>query len=195
MPHRNNIIDKNRAFWKPLLSGTLLCILVFIFWKSMDMKEQYNLKAKIISESDYLASDIEADLRNRIPALQRLVNEWNIHGWMSRDMFISKADSYISDIPGFQALEWVDKNCIVKWIVPFEKNKQALNLNLAFEVNRKNAMEKAKKLKKPSVTAPIDLVQGGKGFLMFFPVFYNDRFEGYILAVFRIQEWQEYGDL
>ena len=181
-----------RSGWLPLLVGALLCTFVMIFWKFLDIKEKSNLQIKVQSETQYLASSIESDLRNRLPSLQRFVREWEFHNGTQKDEFINKAHSYISDIPGFQALEWVDTKYFVRWIVPFEGNEKALNLNLAFEKNRLDAMKKAKDLKTTQVTSPIKLVQGGKGFLAFFPIYVNEDFRGYILAVFRIQEWLDF---
>ncbi|MCK5665074.1 MAG: diguanylate cyclase, partial [Thiotrichaceae bacterium] len=42
------------------------------------------------------------------------------------------------------------------------------------------------------MTDPVDLVQGGKGFLVYFPIFVQGEFDGFILAVFRVQEWLNY---
>jgi len=65
-------------------------------------------------------------------------------------------------------------------------------LNLAFEEKRRVALEKARNRGVPTMTDPINLVQGGKGFLVYFPIFVKGQFEGFILAVFRIQEWLDY---
>ena len=53
-------------------------------------------------------------------------------------------------------------------------------------------MKIAKLLRKPTMAEPINLVQGGKGFLVYFPIYVEGEFEGFILAVFRIQEWLDY---
>lgn len=196
MPGSNN----NQEYTKPLirdrllpfLIGALLCTLTFVLWSTLHLKEQSNLQNKVRSETENLASHIDADLRNRIPSLQRMAKEWEEEQGESKDEFISKATSYMSDIPGFQAIERVDSSGYVKWVIPLKGNEKALNLYLPFESNRRNAMERARDLRTPAISLPINLVQGGKGFLAFFPVYINGRFEGYILAVFRIEEWLDF---
>ena len=75
----------------------------------------------------------------------------------------------------------------VRWVEPLAGNEAALDLNLSFEPHRKNALLAARDSQTFTITKPIDLVQGGKGFLAYFPL-YNQQseFEGFILGVFDI---------
>ena len=41
----------------------------------------------------------------------------------AQEEFIFEARSHLYDIPGFQALEWVDKDFFVRWIAPIEGNE------------------------------------------------------------------------
>jgi diguanylate cyclase (GGDEF)-like protein/PAS domain S-box-containing protein len=185
-------LPRSKMPWLPIVVGILLCALTFALWKTLDAQERANLQAKVKFSADYLASHVEADLRNRLPALSRIVRTWELNRGMSKEAFVEDAGSYLADVPGFQAIEWVDPGFVVRWIVPFKGNEKALNLYLAFEENRRATLEKARDGRRPAATSPIDLVQGGKGFLAFFPFFIGDRFGGYVLGVFRIQEWLDY---
>lgn len=181
-----------KSWWLPLVVGLILCMLVIGMWRMLEQQESANRRNKIEAESDYLGSRVESDLKNRIPDLQRMVRSWELRQGTRKDEFITEAQSYLSDVPGFQALEWVDKNSYVRWIIPMEGNEKALDLNLSFERNRWAAMVKARESGSPAMTLPVNLVQGGKGFLMFFPIYLRGDFAGYILAVFRVQEWLDY---
>ena len=174
------------------MAGFALCSLVVGTWRTLELQEAADLRNKVEAESDYLGSRVESDLKNRIPALQRMVRSWELRQGTPKDEFIAEAQSYLSDVPGFQALEWVDKDSYVRWIIPMEGNEQALNLNLSFEKNRWAAMVRARGNGAPCMTLPVNLVQGGNGFLMFFPIYLRGDFAGYILAVFRVQEWLDY---
>ncbi len=83
----------------------------------------------------------------------------------------------------------MDSTYRVRWIVPLASNEKAQGLDLGAEATRMLALEKARTLLVPTVTSPVDLVQGGKGFLVYIPLFAQGDFQGFILAVFRIQEW------
>jgi two-component system, sensor histidine kinase and response regulator len=186
------MIIRFKATWQPFLAGALLCVLVGVVVGNLNNNEEDNLRNEIRTEVENLAGHINSDLRNRFSVLQRMAKRWDVQKTVSRKEFTDNALEYISYNPGFQALEWADRNFIVRWVVPVQGNKQVQNLNLAFEDNRRLALEKARDTQSPSGTMPVDLVQGGKGFLVFFPVHVRDRFEGIVAAVFRVDEWVKY---
>jgi PAS domain S-box/diguanylate cyclase (GGDEF) domain len=170
----------------------LLMALVLSLSLTLAAREEASMRAKVKAECDYFASHIEADLRSRLPAIQRMARSWEYRGGMSSDVFVREAISYISDEPGFQALEQVGPDLVVRAVVPIEGNEKALGLNLSFEKSRREALVKARATLSPVATPPVDLVQGGKGFLVFFPLSLSGGDAGYILAVFRIREWLDY---
>lgn len=178
--------------WLPFQIGTVLCIFVLSFWWYLDKQRNTTLRNIVDLRAEELSSYIEADIRHRIPALQRIVHRWNSQGGTSKAEFYHDANNYIEDLPGFQALEWVDKKFYVRWIIPLAGNEQAQDLNLAFEKNRRIALEAARDLAVPTMTAPINLVQGNKGFLIYIPIFIDNNFEGFLLAVFKIEQWLDY---
>jgi sensor domain CHASE-containing protein len=140
-----NLLDAGpqiKSGWLPVLIGILLGLLVIFLYVGLDKSDQMNSYNKIKAEAEYLSTHVDSDLKNRIPTLQRMARRWEIHGNIPKEEFISDARAYLSDVPGFQALEWVDNNFIVRWIVPLEGNEKAQNLNLAFEQKRRVALEK-----------------------------------------------------
>ena len=99
-----------QSLWLPLVVGLVLCIFACGMWQMLEQQESANRKDKIEAESDFLGSRVESDLKNRIPDLQRMVKSWELRQGTPKDEFITEAQSYLSDVPGFQALEWVDKD-------------------------------------------------------------------------------------
>ena len=106
-------------------------------------------------------------------------------GLYTQQSWEKDALSYYEDYDNYQALSWVDQTFHVRWIVPLKGNEKAVNLNLAFEERRRQALIKAKSKKSITVTAPINLVQGGKGFLVYEPLYKEGKFDGFISVVFR----------
>ena len=64
-----------------------------------------------------------------------------------------------------------------------------MDLDLGFEPRRRAALLEAKSRRSPTVTRPIKLVQGGRGFLVYVPSYAEEEFRGFVLAVFRIESW------
>ena len=178
--------------WFPAALFIVIAALVLVLWHSLEDREQQNLRVRIEAEADYLGSHVEADLRGRLPALQRLARSWEIHGGLSEGEFSEEATTFILDAPGFQSLEWADAKGRVRWVVPLEGNEMAMGLDLSFEKSRREAFQAARDGKAPTLSVPVVLVQGGMGLIAFFPTFISGRFEGSVLAVFNSSHWFDY---
>jgi signal transduction histidine kinase len=176
----------------PVLVGVVLFALVFSLWSLLDGRRTEILRNLLEDKAQEYSHFIKADLRTRVPALERMALRWQQQGGTPEAAFIHDASAYIDDLPGFQALEWVDKNFNVHWVVPVNGNENARGINLAFETNRRITLESARDKKVPVMTPPIELVQGGQGFLIYVPVYIHNEFNGFILAVFKIEPWLNY---
>jgi PAS domain S-box-containing protein len=178
--------------WIPLT--VVIVLLIFISMLSWTLerneKDEQNNRSKI--QADNLKIYIEDDFQNRITSMQRMVKRWQVRKNIHEIEFVSDANAYIEDAPGYQAIEWIDKNYIITWIVPPEGNEAAVGLDISFEEKRRITLEQAKDLKIHTMSPPIDLVQGGKGFLLYFPIFVDEEFDGFIVAVFNIEKWLSY---
>ena len=62
------------------------------------------------------------------------------------------------------------------------------DLALAFEQQRQSVLEAVRNRREVAVTRSIDLMQGGKGFLVYIPIFQGENCGGIIVGVFRVQE-------
>lgn len=176
----------------PFIIGFLLSLLVlYSSWISMQ-SEKLQQEMMIQRHANLLSDYIKADMRSRLPALERIVQRWIIRKGTPKKEFIEDTQHYIDHLLGFQAIEWVDKDFYVRWVVPIEGNEKALNLDLSFNKVRKESLEYSKTLNKPVMSKRITLVQGGEGFLIYFPIFIEKEFQGFILAVFRIDSWLDY---
>ncbi len=178
--------------WMPFLLFICMFVIVVCMWILLVRQESNFTKNSLTIEAESLLENIQFDLTKRIDSLKRVVNRWEESRGTPKEQFVNDIESYLIDDPGYQAIEWVDKNFHVRWIVPFKGNEAAQDLNLASEENRRVALELSKKEKTSIVSSPINLVQGGKGFLVYLPIFVEDEFDGFILAVIKIEKWINY---
>ena len=180
------------SLWFPILIFIVTFSLVVAASVAFENREE-NGRLKAVEADAYRVLElINADLNNRVQSLQRIANRWEIRKGTPQNEFISDAQAYIDDAPGYQAIEWVDNSFHVRWIIPLIGNEPAQDLNLGFEEHRRIALENAKAQRSPTLTSPIDLVQGGKGFLAYSPIYIGEEFEGFVLAVFRVQAWLDH---
>lgn len=97
--------------------------------------------------------------------------------------------------PGYQAINWIDPEWRIRLVVPYEGNEPVQDVDLhdypLAEVRA--AVARAVDTRQPTRTpAFINLIQGGKGFATYWPVFNADgSHAGFINAVYRVNELVE----
>ena len=187
-----SIQHNSRRRWVAFTLSIALFMLAAFTWIALDRQRAQVMAAMVKAEASIYAELIGADIDSRLPALERLVKRWEVRRGTPRNEFISDAEGYVRDLPGFQALEWVDRDFFVRWIAPLAGNEQAQDLNLAFEPRRRAALEAASDGRIATMTSPVDLVQGGKGLLIYYPIHVGEEFDGFVVAVLEPQSWLEY---
>lgn len=187
----DKMIDKRKivTWWVPALVGGLIGLFVVLLaWNIFNAQSMARFD-RVRAYAEVFALDIQTDLDSRIPALQRMVSRWEFRGGTPREEFLRDAGHYIHDFGGFQAIEWVDETFHVRWVTPMLGNEGVVGLNLGFEEKRRIALERAKGGRVPVMSAPVDLIQGGKGILVYFPIYTQSEFNGFLLAVFQMDTW------
>ncbi|WP_017294327.1 ATP-binding protein [Geminocystis herdmanii] len=164
---------------------TIMTIGVFQILINQEKQQISNLiKSDLVS----LRNKITSELNTRVLALERMSKRWNIQNGTPEAQWRLDAKSYVNDYYGYQAIEWVDKDYYVRWIVPKKGNDKVQDLYLGFEENRKNALVKSQSLRETYISKTVDLIQNKKGFIVYSPIFLegkNNEFDGFILGVFK----------
>ncbi len=171
--------------WLPILVGVGISTATLFVWQALIDQERTHIEQMIQLESSNVNNVVAAQLKSRINALQRMANRWEIRGGTPKREWEFDAQSDVSDEKGFQAIEWADPSFHIRWIVPLAGNEAAQNLNVAGEPRRRIAMDAARNRHQVTATRSISLVQGGKGFLAYVPIFQGEDFRGFIVGVFR----------
>ena len=200
--------------WLGALVSVIVSIITLLFWQVLVLQENRQLRRKVNFASLSVKQEIAAQMENRILSLRRMAKRWEQMGGTPQEQWYADVQNHLQDYPGFQAIEWIDSSFHVRWLLPLAGNEEAQNLNLAFESRRRVALEAARDKQTITLTRTITLVQGGKGFLVYVPIFLktekttrqadkenssinspshsltrssSNRFDGFILGVFRIQ--------
>ncbi len=181
------LIKRSRWFL-PVIAGIGILTIDLWSWRAINLHEHTQIEQMIKSEAEDVKDEIRTHIEQQVLALIRMGKRWEIRGKTPREEWESDAELYAGHLESFQAIEWVDASFHVRWIVPLEGNEQAQDLDLAFEKRRRIALEAARDRHEVTVTRSVDLVQGGKGFLVYVPLFLGEDFDGFILGVFRIQK-------
>ncbi|MFH1567818.1 MAG: CHASE domain-containing protein, partial [Gemmatimonadota bacterium] len=157
-------------------------------WHVQLRQEQAQRQRESRLAAGVFAGNLQGELGAQVKALGRMADRWRAAGGTPREQWEQDAHNYIVDLRNFQAIEWADRTPRIRWIVPFEGNEKALDLYLFFEERRRIALERARDQGVPTVSRTIDLVQGGKGFLLYMPVYARGEPDGFLVGVFRVKE-------
>ncbi len=85
----------------------------------------------------------------------------------------------------FQALNWVDADGVIRIVTPVEGNAAARGLNLRSLAVPALALRRAELTGRMQVTPPLELAQGGTGFVAYVPIVVDGAPRGFINIVFR----------
>ncbi|MBS6454929.1 MAG: response regulator [Holdemanella biformis] len=104
--------------------------------------------------------------------------------------FESMASRLYGDDPAVKTIE-LAPNGIIQNVYPFKENQKAIGMNMLAEYERKEAATLAKDTRKYTLEGPYDLKQGGKGALLYDPIYVNEKFWGFSILVI---DWDAFLD-
>jgi PAS domain S-box-containing protein len=167
------------ALGTSLLSVTVAELLV--------RQDRQRLGEIVKAEATAMQLHLDNSLTRRILALKRMGRRWETRQGTPQNEWEADAAQIMPDYPGFQAIQWIDENYRIRWVVPLKGNEEALNLDLFFEERRRQALKRARATPSPTVSRTVDLVQGGKGVLVYIPLRVQGKFDGFIAGVLKVE--------
>jgi signal transduction histidine kinase len=171
---------------------SLEVVIVFLtltvyLWHTIETTERQKRYQAIEISGNQLKNGIEGFVNEKISILMQVRNFWLHSQSINHEEFLGFCRTIISQIPGFQAIEFGDKNNRVIWVEPFLPNEPAENFNVAAEPIRFRTLERAIQKKMITVTPVLDLLQGGKGFVAIVPIYRSGKYEGSVVGVFKVE--------
>lgn len=173
----------------PFTATTLLLALVISLWWTLDQREHKLIQERTnIGANDFM-NNINVDLISRVNALKRLAKRIEANNTLSEKTFSQDANAFVSDFPGFQAIEWVDKDYKIKWVIPLTGNEILIGLNLQLDKPQLQLLKKAEKSRETILSPSVNLIQGEKGMRIHISVFNNSQTKGFLRGILSTQRW------
>ena len=175
-------------WWRLIPFGVGILTATLFLWQALLSREDLQIKREIASTAAITGDNIKVLVESHIKALARMAKRWESSEHQIREVWEADALQYVRDFRGYQAIEWVDPSLHIRWVVPLQGNESFLGMDLNSDPQRKAALESARDLRAVSVSQTMELTAGGPGFAVRVPIFSRQRFEGFILGVFRVEE-------
>jgi signal transduction histidine kinase/sensor domain CHASE-containing protein len=160
--------------------------LTFYLWYVTESSDrQKHLQTTEIS-ANQLKNGIESFVNEKISILLQVRNFWINSNSVTHEHFLAFCREIISQIPGFQAIEFGGTSNKVVWVEPFVSSELAEHFSEASEPIRHKMLELAIHKRTVAITPTLDMMEGSKGFIAIVPIFKNGNYEGAIFGVFKI---------
>ncbi len=134
--------------------------------------------------ADQASRRLEDLIRGRLLVLEVVRTE--IAAGLIRDQaaFVERTGSLQQEFRGFQAINWIDRDHIIRWISPEGPNRSARGRNVLDSPLAAPAIRAARADGRPRLSPPLDLFQGGRGVTSYFPVEVDGEIVGFVNGVF-----------
>ncbi len=174
--------------WLPIPISCAVLMLTVVTWQAMKVRERVQIERNVQARLQFVSNSLRSGMDERILALKRMAARLEHDRGMKEDYWVSDASQYVAHYAGYLALEWVDRDLVVRWVAPLKGNESVRGLDIKLNPKRKKTFEDARASGVPALTTPVNLAQGGEGYLICVPVAESAGSPGgFIVAVFRSQ--------
>jgi PAS domain S-box-containing protein len=175
--------------WLPVPVGIGALAATVCMYLTVESQQQVQVKANADKQLESLRVLLESSVKERVSALDRMARRWETEGGTTQTQWERDAENYIRDFKGFQAVQWVDAGLVVRRCIPEAGNEAVLGKFIGNNPIRRAIYDRSRQRGQITLTPAIDLMQGGKGFLVHVPLKVKGQDDGFIVGVFRSQDF------
>jgi diguanylate cyclase (GGDEF)-like protein/PAS domain S-box-containing protein len=187
---------RTRSVWPARLALAflflVLCGASLLLWRQLESDQQARLAERLDYQARTLARQLESNLRNEVQSLDRIAQRWNKLGRLPREQWEDEVNLALQGFPAYQSIQWIGADLQMRWLLPLKGNEAARDFRLlASHPNYPIAMQ-ARNSGEQRFSNSFELVQGGRGFVLYTPLFIRDAagtrtFDGFLQGVFRVE--------
>ncbi|WP_271409723.1 sensor domain-containing diguanylate cyclase [Pseudomonas sp. Q1-7] len=169
-----------------------LCGTSLWLWKQLENGQQERVRERVDYQAGALATELKNNLLDEVAALRRMALSWNHQGRIPRDEWTLQANFALAHFPGYQSIQWMGADLRMRWVLPEKGNEAAFGFRLTRSHPNFNLAMQAKASGQAQMSNSFSLVQGGRGFVLYTPLYIRDEqsdrtFDGFLQGVFRVE--------
>ena len=169
---------QNGLLRKTNIPALLALLVVVVGWFAAETQARNNhidaQRAKIASKVALLRVDIEGAVNGPIQLVRGLIAVIATEPDMNQSRFGDLAGRLISNEPSLRNIS-AAPDMVIRMMYPLEGNEQALGLDYRSIPEQRDAALRARDSGELVLAGPVNLVQGGQGFIGRFPVFLRNE--------------------
>ncbi len=169
-----------------------LCGTSLLLWKQLEDAHQERIRERVGYQARALAAELENNLIDEVEGLRRIAMLWNHQGRLPRDEWNLEVTFALDHFPGYQSIQWMGEDLRMRWVMPEQGNEAAMGFRLTRIHPNFNLAMQAKATGEAQLSNSFALVQGGRGVILYTPLFINSEqagrsFDGFLQGVFRVE--------
>lgn len=191
-------MDKPASPPKAVVSGLLspvFPVVIFLVFLGLATGLRYGLvqqdkaqiEANLANETRAMANHLQREFLVHAEAIRRMAKRFQNDPSITLETWRQDARNYLEDFGVYQAIEWIDRDYVIRWLEPVADNQDVIGYNVAFNDERRQALALAQSTGNWDLSGIIDLRQGGKGMVIYAPIGSGADNNGFIAGVFRME--------
>lgn len=170
----------------PVGLGLALGGVLVIGWNYLTQRERAELDARLDVSVRLVAERLEGLLAQRVAGVNELAVDLAAASDLREADFRERSRAHQREHPGFQALSWIEPGGRILWAEPHDENREAEGFDISQHPFASEAFLSALTADVVGVTPPIELLQGGRGLVIYRRVGSIAEPRGVLNGVFRV---------
>ena len=166
-----------------------ICLVSIGLWWLLRSHEKEEARAVTKLSAEQVARGLQDRLDSHLAVVNYLREEWLRKGQMTQEEFTQVVLAIVSQYEGFQAINYINPQGIIEWVVPESPNLPARGKDLHTHPYAAESFVLAEQTGQDIITPIIELWQGGAGFATYFPLLKEGQLQGYLNGVFRVDRF------
>ena len=169
-----------------VLAWGMATLTVILLWSYQQRQVDAQTQQLLEATAKHAALRIEDFLDARIYSVDSLARAFGKGRPIEESTFERSATIVHQNFDGILAINWIDSESTqIVWVYPFEPNKEALGKRIDRHAVAYPFFKAALETGEVQLSKPLELFQGGRGFVGYFPVMRDGECVGVLNAVFR----------
>ncbi len=174
--------------WFAIPVGIGVFIVVLGLWQALIARETAQIERKIQLQSTIVRNLVASRIESRVQTLVRMADSWEQQDVIPRQEWETEAWLTVRHNPDYRAIGWVDPTLHLRWVVPLLGNEGLQDLSLESEGRLLSALARAQSQREVTMSHPVQMEEGRRGFFVFIPIFHGKDFGGWIAGIFQTDE-------
>jgi len=133
-----------------------------------------NEQIKVISELTTIRANLVGEVTSTFNLTQGLTHLISYQGDISKDLFDAMSKQAMRENSHIRNIALAPNN-IIRWVYPLKGNERAIGLKYIDNTEQRSSVLQAMDVQSPILSGPVNLVQGGKGFINRSPIFIENQ--------------------